>query len=338
MPRAVWSGAISFGLVSIPVKLFTAVSSKTVRFNQIDRRTGSRVRQRLVSEADGREVERSDIAKGYQVSPGDYVLIDESELEALDPKAEHTIDIEEFVDLDEIDPMYFDRPYWLAPDPTTVKPYALLAASMADSNKVAIARFVMRSRQQLAAIRSVDGRLVMSTMNWDDELVAPDELPGFDALAGVEVSEREQGLADQLIDSLAADWTPEKYADTYREQVLALLERKASGEEIVSTATPTDTGGEVVDLMAALEASVKNRRKAKDRHPSAGAEEAAGDEADVDDADEAESNGAESNGKAKPKKAAARKAPAKKASSSKSRGTAKKAAKATKKAPARKSA
>ncbi|HLT40463.1 MAG TPA: Ku protein, partial [Enhygromyxa sp.] len=166
MPRAVWSGAISFGLVSIPVKLFTAVSSKTVRFNQIDRRTGSRVRQRLVSEADGSEVDRADIAKGYQIRPGDYVLVDDDELEALDPKAEHTIEIEEFVDLAELDPLYFDRPYWLAPDPSTVKPYALLAQTMADRQQVAIARFVMRSRQQLAAIRSVDGRLVMSTMNW----------------------------------------------------------------------------------------------------------------------------------------------------------------------------
>lgn len=333
MPRAVWSGAISFGLVSIPVKLFTAVSSKTVRFNQIDRQTGSRVRQRLVAEADGREVDRSDIVKGYQVSPGDYVLVDESELEALDPKAEHTIDIEEFVDLDEIDPIYFDRPYWLAPDPTTVKPYALLAAAMADSNKVAIARFVMRTRQQLAAIRSVDGRLVMSTMNWHDELVQPDQLPGFDDLDGVEVAEREQKLADQLIDSLAAEWTPEKYADTHREQVLALLERKAAGEEIVSTETATDTGGEVVDLMAALEASVKNRREAKGRHPSSRTEETEEEAADS----EAESSESKSS-KSKPKKAAARKAPAKKAAKSKTGTTAKKTAKATKKAPARKSA
>ena len=298
MPRAVWSGAISFGLVSIPVKLFTAVSSKTVRFNQIDRRTGARVRQRLVSEADGSEVDRSDITKGYQLKPGDYVLLDDTELESLDPKAEHTIDIEEFVDLDDIDPIYFDRPYWLAPEPATVKPYALLAATMADSGKVAIARFVMRSRQQLAAIRSVDGRLVMSTMNWDDELVAPDALPGFDALDGIEVSECEQGLAEQLVEALAADWQPEKYADTHRERVLALIERKASGDDRVITVDDSgDTGGEVVDLMAALEASVQGRRAAKGRHPST---DAASREAD------------EPAGKAPAKKTAAKKAPAKK--------------------------
>ncbi|MDZ7677714.1 MAG: Ku protein [Acidimicrobiales bacterium] len=273
MPRAVWSGAISFGLVSIPVKLFTAVSSKTVRFNQIDRRSGSRVRQRLVSETDGAEVPRSDIAKGYQLGPGEYVLVDDSELEALDPKAEHTIDIEEFVDLADIDPIYFDRPYWLAPDPGTAKPYALLARTMAESNKVAIARFVMRSRQQLAAVRAVDGRLVMSTMNWADELVDPAELPGFDALDDFEVSEREQKLAEQLIESLAADWDPTKYHDTHREQVLALIDRKASGdEEVVTTGETAGTGGEVVDLMAALEASVEGRRRAKGRHPSSTAE------------------------------------------------------------------
>jgi DNA end-binding protein Ku len=313
MPRAVWSGAISFGLVSIPVKLFTAVSSKTVRFNQIDRRTGSRVRQRLVSEADGSEVERTEIVKGYQIRPGDYVLIDDDELEALDPKAEHTIEIEEFVDLAELDPIFFDRPYWLAPDPATVKPYALLAQTMADRQQVAIARFVMRSRQQLAAIRSVDGRLVMSTMNWSDELVDPSALPGFDELDGVEVSEREQGLAEQLVESLVAEWEPEKYHDTHREQVLALLDRKASGDDSVLTASePQDVGGEVVDLMAALEASVKSRREAKGRHPAA----------------------SETASKAGAKKAPAKKAPAKKTSAKKT--SAKKAP--AKKAPAKRKA
>ena len=320
MPRAVWSGAISFGLVSIPVKLFTAVSSKTVRFNQIDRRTGSRVRQRLVSEADGSEVERSDITKGYQLRPGDYVLIDDEELEALDPKAEHTIEIEEFVDLAEVDPLYFDRPYWLAPDPATVKPYALLAQTMADRQQVAIARFVMRSRQQLAAIRSVDGRLVMSTLNWADELVDPAGLPGFDELDGVEVSEREQRLAEQLLESLLDEWQPDKYHDTHREQVLALIDRKASGDDQVITAgEPQDVGGEVVDLMAALEASVKHRRAARGRHPSASDE----------DAEAVESP---------PTKAPATKAPAKKAAAKKSPAKKAAAKKAPAKAPAKRKA
>ncbi len=329
MPRAVWSGSISFGLVSIPVKLFTAVSSKSVRFNQIDRRTGSRVRQRLVSEADGSEVERSDIAKGYAVRSGEYVLVDDSELESLDPKSEHTIDIEEFVDLADIDPVMFDKAYWLAPDPSTAKPYALLAETLAEAGRVAIARFVMRSRQQLGAIRSVDGRLVMSTMNWADELVDPSELPGFDALDGLEVSDRERALADQLVESLVAEWEPEKYEDTHRERVLALLERKAAGDdEIVTTSEGGDSGGEVVDLMAALEASVEGRRTAKGRHPSSSSD--AGEEAP------AERQAATKKAPAKRKAASAKKAPAKKAPAKKA--PAKRKAASAKKAPARKSA
>jgi DNA end-binding protein Ku len=174
----------------------------------------------------------------------------------------------------------------------------------------------MRSRQQLAALRSVDGRLVMSTMNWDDELVSPDELPGFDALDAVEVTDRELGLAQQLVESLAAEFEHGKYQDTYREQVLALIERKASGEDIVTTAEPVDVGGEVVDLMAALEASVKDRREAKGRHPST----------------TAPAKAKKAPAKKSAKKAAAKKAPAKKATTAK-KATATKTAR-----PARKTA
>lgn len=334
MPRAVWSGSISFGLVSIPVKLFTAVSSKTVRFNQIDRRTGARVRQRLVSEADGSEVERSDIAKGYAVGSGEYVLVDDAELESLDPKSEHTIDIEEFVDLADIDPVMFDKAYWLAPDPSTAKPYALLAETLAEAGRVAVARFVMRSRQQLGAIRSVDGRLVMSTMNWADELVDPAEIPGFDALDGLEVSDRERALADQLVESLVADWEPEKYEDTHRERVLALLERKAAGDDqIVATSEGYDGGGEVVDLMAALEASVEGRRTAKGRHPSSTA--SASEPSSTGTRSSTRKTSAEKKAPTK-KKAPAKRAAAKKAPAKRKAPAAKKAA--AKKAPARKSA
>lgn len=269
MPRAVWSGAISFGLVSIPVKLYSAVSTKTVRFNQIDRETGSRVRQRLVAESDGREVARDEIVKGYEIRPGDYVLVDEDELAALDPKGEHTIDIEEFIDLSEIDPVHFDRGYWLAPDPATVKPYALLTHTMAESNKVAIARFVMRSRQQLAAIRPVDGRLMMSTMHWADELVDPSELPGMSALDDIEVTAKERTLADQLLESMAAEFDADVYRDTHREQVMALISRKADGEDVVTAGEAGAEEAEVVDLMEALQASVKKRGEAKGRHPTA---------------------------------------------------------------------
>jgi DNA end-binding protein Ku len=272
MPRAMWSGAISFGLVNIPVKLFTAVSQKTVRFNQIDTRTGSRVRQKLVAEADGQEVSRDQIVKGYEIRPGDYVMVDEAELAALDPEAAHTIDIEEFVELDQIDPIYFDKAYWLAPDRGNPKPYALLADALATAGKVGVARFVMRSKQYLAAIRSVDGVLVMSTMNWADEINEPSDIGEIDEAVGIEVSEKEQALAAQLIESLSADFEPAKYHDTYREQVMALIDQKASGAEPVVTSAGGDASAEVVDLMAALEASVSARAQAKGRHPASSEE------------------------------------------------------------------
>jgi DNA end-binding protein Ku len=292
-----WSGAISFGLVNIPVKLFTAVSPKTVRFNQIDTRTGSRVRQKLVAEADGGEVSRDQIVKGYEVRPGDYVTIDEADLAALEAEAAHTIDIEEFVDLDQIDPIYFDKPYWLAPDKGNPKPYALLADALSSADKVGVARLVMRSKQYLAAIRSVDGVLVMSTMNWSDEINQPDAIGELDGVTDVEVNEREKALAAQLIESLSADFEPEKYHDSYREQVMTLIDAKAGGAEAVVTAAGSGASAEVVDLMAALEASVSARAGARGRHPTAN---------EVPDADEKPAS------KTRAKKPAARKPAAKK--------------------------
>ncbi|MBK5222038.1 MAG: Ku protein [Acidimicrobiia bacterium] len=261
--------------MNIPVKLFSAVSQKTVRFNQLDSTTGSRVRQKLVAEADGTEVTRDKIVKGYEVRPGDYVVIDDAELAALDPTAANTIDIEEFVDLADIDPIYFDRPYWLAPDKGNPKPYALLAEAMATSGRVAIARFVMRQKQHLAAIRSVDGRLVMSTMNWADEVNAPDAIGELDGVTDVEVSEREQLLAAQLIESLSAPFEPDKYHDTHREQVMALIDAKAAGATELVTSNAAADSNAVVDLMAALEASVSARTAAKERHPTGAASAAA---------------------------------------------------------------
>jgi DNA end-binding protein Ku len=299
MPRAIWSGAISFGLVSIPVKLYTAVTPRTVRFNQLDARTGSRVRQKLVSAADGEEVPRSDVVRGYEVTSGQYVVVTDEELEALDPKASDTIDIEEFVDLADIDPMYFDRAYWLAPAGAT-KPYALLARALEESGKVGIARFVMRQKQYLAAVRSVDGRLVLSTMSWADEVNSPEEIPELDEVDEVELDERELTLAEQLIGSLEAEFRPEKHRDTYRERVLDLIDRKAAGEEAV-IAPEAEPSAPVVDLMSALEASVQQREEARQRHPTAKAERAP------------RKAPAKGGTKRAAKKAAARKAPAKRA-------------------------
>jgi DNA end-binding protein Ku len=278
MPRAIWSGSISFGLVNIPVKLYNAVSRKSVSFNQIDSRTGSRIKLKKVSAQDDTEVPSDVLVKGYELPSGQFVLISEDELAALDPEAQRTIDIEEFVDLSEIDPVFYDSAYYLAPDKATAKPYALLAQAMEQSGKVGIARFVMRTKQYLAAIRPKDGKLLLSTMVYADELNDTDEIRELSAVDGVELSERELTMAKQLIDSLSAEFEPEKFEDTYRNQVLDLIERKAAGEtEVVDTPAPV-TADRVVDLMAALEASVSAAKEARKRHPAA---HAAGEEETV---------------------------------------------------------
>jgi DNA end-binding protein Ku len=274
MARAIWSGSISFGLVNIPVKVFTAVSRKTVHFNQIDRRTGSRVKQRRVSATDGSEVAYEDIVKGYELPSGEYITITEDELASLDPEATRTIDIIEFVDLVDIDPIFYDGAYFLAPDKATAKPYKLLTDAMEASGKVGIARFVMRTKEYLAAVRAQDGHLLLSTMVYADELVSPGEIEGLDLLDGVTVDDKELDMAKQLISSLSAAFEPDKHHDLYRQRVLDLIERKAAGEtEIIAPAAAASTD-KVVDLMAALEASVKEAKEARSRHPAAGPEAA----------------------------------------------------------------
>ncbi|GJM39452.1 MAG: non-homologous end joining protein Ku [Acidimicrobiales bacterium] len=269
MPRAIWSGSISFGLVNIPVKLYSAVSRKTVRFNQIDTATGSRVKQKRVSAADGEEVPYERIVKGFELPSGEYVMISDEEMAALDPDAVRTIDIDEFVDLVDIDPIFYDNAYHLVPDEQTAKPYKLLANAMEEAGKVGICHFVMRSKQYLAAVRPVDGRLVLSTMVFHDEIVDHTEIGGFDFLDDVKIDEKEQAMAEQLIATLDATFDPSRHKDTYREAVLELIDRKAageSGEDLVPA--PAPSSDKVIDLMAALEASVKEAKKARGRHPA----------------------------------------------------------------------
>jgi DNA end-binding protein Ku len=298
MPRAIWSGAISFGLVNIPIKLFNGVSRKNVHFNQIDSRTGSRIQYRKVSAADGEEVPAEAIVKGYQLASGDYVLVGDDELAALDPEASRTVDIEQFVDLDEIDPMFYDSAYYVAPDKAAMKPYALLAQAMEEEGKVAIARFVMRTKQYLAALRSKDGVLVLSTMVYADEVNDPFDLAEIDGVTETEVSPRELQMASQLIESLTEPFEPEKFEDTYRNQVLDLVERKAAGEEEIVAAPAPAAEEKVVDLMAALEASVKEAKEARTRHPTAKKAAASGNGGAAASADEGE--------KARPAKRAAK--------------------------------
>jgi DNA end-binding protein Ku len=268
MPRATWSGAISFGLVNIPVKLYGAVKDKAVRFHQIDESTGSRVRQKRVSEATGDEVPYDRIVKGYELGPGRYVTLSSEDLEAIGPRGTGTFDLEDFVDLDAIDPLYFDATYWAVPDgPTAGKAYALLVEAMQRSGRVAIGRFVLRSKQHLAAIRAVDGVLAVETMVFPDEVVDQsqfDELP-----VEATVTDREVQAAEQLIDSLTTEWEPDRYHDTYREQLLELIDRKAAGEVIVTSAG-ADEQAPVIDLMAALEASLQARKNGTDGNERSG--------------------------------------------------------------------
>jgi DNA end-binding protein Ku len=255
MPRSIWTGAISFGLVNVPVKLYSAVSSKSVRFHQLHAEDGGRIKQKRVCSQDGEEVPYEEIVKGYEIGPDRYVIITPEELESLDPKASRTIDIEDFVELDEVDPIYFDHPYYLAPATGAAKSYRLLHQAMLDSGKAAVARMVMRQKQYLCALRAMeDGAMALSTMNYGDEVVDPETIDELDAAAEADASDREVAMARQLIDSLTTEWDPAKYHDTHRERVVELIERKAAGEEI--TVQPEEEPEQVPDLMAALEASL----------------------------------------------------------------------------------
>jgi DNA end-binding protein Ku len=257
MARAIWSGSISFGLLNVPVKLYSAVSRKSVSFRELRESDSSRIRHKRVAESDGKEVPYEEIVKGYELAPEQYVILSRDELEELDPKKTRAIEIQDFVDLDEIDPIYFDHPYYLGPDKGAEKPYALLVKAMNDAHKVAVARFVLRNREHLAAIRPMGKVLTMATMRFADEVVSPEEL-GEDLVPenGRKLEKREIEMARQLIDSLSSDFDPDKYRDEYREELLSLIERKARGEEIVEAVSEEPKPTKAPDLMAALEESL----------------------------------------------------------------------------------
>jgi DNA end-binding protein Ku len=297
MPRSIWTGAISFGLVTVPVKLYSAVSRKTVRFHQLNGKTGVRIQQRRVDPTTGDEVPYEDIVKGFELAPDRYVVIENDELEALDPKKTKTIEIEEFVDLAQVDPIFYDHPYYLAPGPGGAKPYRLLLDAMRETNRVAIARVVIRSKEQLVAVRPMGDVLGMSTMVFADEVIDPSTLDDVPDPDDVKTNDRELQIAKQLVDSLANDFEPERFRDTYRDEVLALIERKAAGEEIAVQPARDEEEEPVPDLMAALRASLEAVRGR----------------------DEEDGNGA-----AKAKEPAKRKQPAKKSSGGSRRQAAKK--------------
>jgi DNA end-binding protein Ku len=304
VPSAIWTGTISFGLVTVPVRAVSATRSRDVRFNQLEESTGARIRYRKVSEQTGDEVPNEKIVKGYEVSPGSYVTVTDDEMRALAPKASRTIDIEDFVDLDRIDPIYFEQPYYLAPDPNSVRPYRLLVEAMTDLRKVAIGRIVMRSKERLVAIRPYEGLLCLETMRYEDEVVPVGEVIG-PLEEDSEPAERELEMARQLVASLEADFEPDKYHDSYREELLSLIDKKAAGEEIVERPAAEEPG-KVLDLMAALEASL-----ARSKAAGGGDAEVAAAPARRAPAKKAVAKKTPAKKKAAPAKAASKKAPAK---------------------------
>jgi DNA end-binding protein Ku len=257
MPRSIWTGAISFGLVTVPVKLYSALNRKTVRFHQLSGKTGVRVVQKRIDPQSGDEVPYEEIVKGYEIAPDRYVVIEPGELEALEPKKTRTIEIEDFVELTQIDPIYYEHPYYLAPGPGGAKPYRLLLEAMEETGRVAIARVVMRSKEQLVAVRPMGDVLELATMLFGDEILPPERIEDMPDPAEVKTTKRELDIAKQLVDSLAGDFEPGKYHDTYREQVLALIERKAQGEEIAVQPPTEEVPAPAPDLMSALKASLE---------------------------------------------------------------------------------
>ena len=257
--RPIWSGSISFGLVTIPVRLFTAVREKRLHFRTLHDQDKVPLKQKMICPADGKEVHPEHTVKGYEIEKDRFVIIRQSELEAAAPKRTKAIEIQDFVELSEIDPVYFDRPYFVVPKPDGAKPYKLLLEAMQKTKKVGIAKVVMWNKEYLAAIRPLDGALVMETMHFNDEVIKVDTVPGVEVKA--KVDDRELKMATQLIDSLTTDFKPAKYKDEYRAQVMELIEKKAAGEEIHTTPTTEEKGkGRAVNLMAALEASLAKSR------------------------------------------------------------------------------
>jgi DNA end-binding protein Ku len=260
MARAIWSGALTFGLVNVPVKLFTAVEQKEVRFHLLHAKDGGRIRMKRFCTVEDKEVPYEEIVKGFEVSKERYVALDPEELAAFDPKATRTIEIRDFVDLADIDPIYYETTYYLVPEATAAKAYRLLHEAMRRTGKVAIASFVLRTREALCCVRPRDEGLAISTMNRADEVVPVSSL---DLPAVGEPTGRELEMAEQLVASLAGPFEPERYPDLHREKVLELVEKKAAGELLV--APPAEpAAAQVVSLADALSASLAAARKRAD--------------------------------------------------------------------------
>jgi DNA end-binding protein Ku len=263
MARALWSGSISFGLVNIPVKLVSAVSDRDLHFHMLHAKDGARIRFKRVCPKDDEEVAPDDIVKGYELSRGQYVTFTADELEQASPEAARTIDISGFVEQADIDPAYYERPYYLVPDKGADKAYALLLAALKRTRKVGIARVVMRDKEYLVAIRPRDEVIMMETMHFADEVVPPSSVAGEVHADPKSVDKRQLALAEQLIESLSGPFEPEQFENRHRERLLAMVEQKAAGKEVVAE-PQVRLAPKTVDIMAALEDSLKRAKgKAK---------------------------------------------------------------------------
>jgi DNA end-binding protein Ku len=288
--RSIWKGNVSFGLVSIGVKLYAATEEKSISFNQVRRSDGVRIRYKRVAESDGEEVAYSDIAKGYQLPSGETVVLSDEDFADLPLPSARVVDVVQFVPTEQIDPIYYNKSYFLEPEKNAVKPYVLLRDALEDSDMVGVVKVAIRNREQLATLRVREGVIVLETMIWPDEVRAADFAFLDD---GVELRPQEKQMARQLLDSMAGDFDPEQFTDDYREALESVIEAKVEGREVVETEEPQPNAGNVVDLMSALRASVDAAKKGRGEAGSAPAKSAPA------------------------KKAAAKKAPAKKAAAKK---------------------
>ena len=261
MARSLWTGSISFGLVNVPVRLYSAVRQQDVHFHQLEKGSNARIKYKRVSEKSGREVPYEKIVKGYELEKGRYVVIDPEELEALDPETTSTIDVTDFISLDEIDPIYYEHTYYLVPGKGGDHAYRLLHEAMSDTQRVAIGKVVMRQKEYLAAIRPLDGALALNTMLFEDEVVSLDGIEGIPSRR-TKVAPQELKMAKQLIESLTGEFDPEKYRDEYRGRVENLIRRKAKGET-VEVDEPVEQRATVVDLMDALRQSLEQTGSSK---------------------------------------------------------------------------
>ncbi len=306
--RSIWKGTVSFGLVSIGVKLYSATEERDVSFHQVRRSDGSRIRYRRVAEADGEEVAYGDIAKGYQLANGETVVLTDEDFADLPLPTAKVVDVLQFVPLEQIDPIYFNRSYYLEPERNAVKPYVLLRDALEGSGAAGLVKVAIRNREQLATLRVREGVIVLETMIWPDEIRAP-EFAFLDE--DVELRAQERQMASSLVESMSGDFDPTAYTDDYRVALQEMIDAKVAGREVVEPEQAEPRADNVVDLMAALRASV----------------------------DAAKHGRGEAGAQAPRKKAAAKKAPAKKAAAKKApakKAPAKKAP--AKKAPAKKAA